>query len=247
MIEYVGVTKAFGAHTVLDDIHLAIRDGEITYVIGASGTGKSVLVKHAVGLLAPDAGRIRIDGEDVTDLGENGWRAIRRRYALVFQHPTLFDSMTLLDNVALPLRKHNRLSREDARRQASAFLARVGMDDKAHLMPAEVGPSERKRVAIARSLTLAPDCAILDEPTTGLDVVASGNVDAMIRHLSHELGKTVIVVSHDLRSIFGVADRIVFLYKGRVRLDGPPAAFRASEDPVVRQFVRGDPDGPMET
>ena len=120
------------------------------------------------------------------------------------------------------------------------------MNAKSHLMPSEVGPSERKRVAIARSLTLAPDCAILDEPTTGLDVVASGNVDDMIRHLSRDLGKTVVVVSHDLRSIFGVADRIVFLYKGRVHLDGPPRAFRASEDPLVRQFVRGDPDGPME-
>lgn len=247
MIEFVGVTRSFGPLTVLDRIDLTILDGEITYVIGASGTGKSVLVKHAVGLLAPDAGRIRIDGEDVTDVDEAAWRAIRRRYALVFQHPTLFDSMTLLDNVALPLRKHSGLSREAARREADTFLARVGMEAKAHLMPAEVGPSERKRVAIARSLTLAPECAILDEPTTGLDVVASGNVDEMIRHLSRDLGKTVVVVSHDLRSIFGVADRIVFLYKGRVHLDGPPRAFRTSEDPLVRQFVRGDPDGPMET
>jgi len=247
VIEFAGIHKSFGTHRVLEDIHLTIRDGEITYVIGASGTGKSVLVKHAVGLLAPDAGRIRIDGEDVTDLDEAGWRGIRKRYALVFQHPTLFDSMTLLDNVALPLRKHRRMGREDARREATTFLESVQMADKAGLMPAEVGPSERKRVAIARSLTLAPDCAILDEPTTGLDVVASGNVDAMIRHLARDLGKTVVVVSHDLRSIFGVADRIVFLYKGRVRLDGPPSAFRASDDPVVRQFVRGDPDGPMET
>lgn len=247
MIEFVGLTKSFGPLTVLDDINLTIRDGEITYVIGASGTGKSVLVKHAVGLLAPDAGRVRIDGEDVTDLDESAWRSIRRRYALVFQHPTLFDSMSLLDNVALPLRKHNGLSRDAARREAGAFLERVGMDAKSHLMPSEVGPSERKRVAIARSLTLAPDCAILDEPTTGLDVVASGNVDDMIRNLSHDFGKTVVVVSHDLRSIFGVADRIVFLYKGCVHLDGPPRVFRASEDPLVRQFIRGDPDGPMET
>lgn len=247
MIEYVGVSKRFDAHPVLDHIDLTLKDREITYIIGSSGTGKSVLVKHAVGLLRPDAGRIRIDGQDVTDLNEAGWRDIRKRYALVFQHPTLFDSMSLLDNVALPLRKHQGLSREAARQSARDFLERVDMDSKADLMPAEVGPSERKRVAIARSLTLSPDCAILDEPTTGLDIVASENIDAMIRDLAHRMRKTVIVVSHDLRSIFGVADRIVFLYKGRIRLDGPPAAFRDADDPIVRQFVRGDPAGPMET
>lgn len=247
MIAFHAVSKSFGPKQVLDAITLTLYDREITYVIGASGTGKSVLVKHAVGLLSPDSGHIEIDGVDVTNFGEGRWAAIRRRYALVFQHPNLFDSMTLRENVALPLRTQARLSRAASMKEAERYLAMVQMEAKADLMPAEIGPSERKRVAIARSLTLEPECAILDEPTTGLDVVASANVDAMIGHLARDLGKTVIVVSHDMRSILGVADRIIFLYKGRVRLDGSPAVFRASEDPVVRQFIRGEPVGPMET
>ena len=247
MIEFLALTKSFGPKLVLDHIDLTIRDREVTYVIGASGTGKSVLVKHAVGLLRPDSGSVVIDGADVTDLSEEDWRAIRTRYVLVFQNSTLFDSMTLAENVALPLRVHSRLRRDEANRRAADFLQMVQLADKADLMPSEVGPSERKRVAIARALTLGPECAILDEPTTGLDLVAAANVDAMISHLARDLRKTVVVVSHDLRSMFGVADRIVFLYKGRVRLDGPPMAFRASDDPVVRQFVGGEPEGPMET
>ncbi len=241
----MGLTKSFGDHRVLDGVDLAIRDGEITYIIGTSGTGKSVLVKHAVGLLRPDSGRVLIEGTDVSDLPERAWAPIRRRYVLVFQHSTLFDSMTLRENVALPLRKHRGLSRAEARERAMDYLRLVRMEDRADRMPAEVGPSERKRVAISRALTLDPHCAILDEPTTGLDVIASATVDDLIRRLSRELGRTVVVVSHDLRSIFGVADRIVFLYKGRVWLDGPPGAFLASDDPVVRQFIRGDPNGPI--
>jgi len=247
VIAFRGLRKSFGAKVVLDGIDLEIRDREITYVIGASGTGKSVLMKTAVGLLVPDSGRIFVDGEDVTDFGESRWRAIRTSHALVFQHPNLFDSMTLRENVALPLRKHRRISRKAALVAATDYLALVGMEDKGDLMPDEVGPSERKRVSIARALTLDPTCAILDEPTTSLDVLASRTIDELISRLARDLGKTVIVVSHDLRSIFGVADRIIFLYKGHVHLDGPPTAFRASRDPVVRQFVGGEPEGPMET
>ena len=247
MFAFQGIRKSFGEKRVLDGIDLVIRDHEVTFVIGASGTGKSVLMKTAVGLLAPDEGRVLVDGEDVTDLSESGWQRIRRRHALVFQHPNLFDSMTLRENVALPLRKHRRISRKAALKGALEYLAMVHMERDADLMPDEVGPSQRKRVSIARALTMDPDSAILDEPTTGLDVVASRNIDDLIGHLARDLGKTVVVVSHDLRSIFGVADRIVFLYKGRVHLDGPPAVFRASPDPVVRQFIGGEPEGPMET
>ncbi|MBM4397217.1 MAG: ATP-binding cassette domain-containing protein [Deltaproteobacteria bacterium] len=247
MIEYRGVSRSFGPKVVLDRVDLVIRDREITYVIGASGTGKSVLVKHAVGLLSPDSGRVLVDGTDVTDFTEDQWRPVRRRCVLVFQASTLFDSMTLRDNVALPMRIHGKVPRHEARDLATGYLEAVGLASKADMMPAEVAPSERKQVSIARALTLSPECLILDEPTTGLDVVAGAMVDRLIAHLARDLGKTVIVVSHDLRSIFGVADRIVFLYKAAVRLDGPPAAFRASTDPVVRQFVGGEPTGPMET
>ena len=166
---------------------------------------------------------------------------------MVFQHPNLFDSMTLRKNVALPLRMHRRISRARALEEATSFLDRVDLSQKADLLPAQVGPSERKRVSIARSLTLDPDWAILDEPTTGLDPVAARSIDRLAIHLCREMGKSVVVVSHDLTSIFTIADRIIFLYKGRVRLDGTPEDFRRSEDPVVRQFITGAPEGPMET
>lgn len=247
MIAFEGISKGFDGRPVLDGIDLGIREGEITFVIGSSGTGKSVLMKHVVGLLVPDAGRVILDGEDTSSFSEERWREARRRYAMVFQHPNLFDSMTLRENVALPLRMHRRISRARALEEAMSFLDRVGMSQKADLLPAQVGPSERKRVSIARSLTLDPDWAILDEPTTGLDPVAARSIDRLAIHLCREMGKSVVVVSHDLTSIFTIADRIIFLYKGRVRLDGTPEDFRRSEDPVVRQFITGAPEGPMET
>ncbi len=247
MIAFEGISKGFDGRPVLDGIDLGIREGEITFVIGSSGTGKSVLMKHVVGLLVPDAGRVILDGEDTSSFSEERWREARRRYAMVFQHPNLFDSMTLRENVALPLRMHRRISRARALEEAMSFLDRVGMSQKADLLPAQVGPSERKRVSIARSLTLDPEWAILDEPTTGLDPVAARSIDRLATHLCREMGKSVVVVSHDLTSIFTIADRIIFLYKGRVRLDGTPEDFRRSEDPVVRQFITGAPEGPMET
>lgn len=247
MIELLSLTKKFNEKIVLDHIDLTIYDTQITYIIGSSGTGKSVLVKHIVGLLEPDEGKVIIDGIDTTGFTEEQWRQIRKRYVMVFQQSTLFDSMTLRENVALPLRLHNRLSHKEALEKAEEYLKMVGMDSRADLMPSDVGPSERKRVSLARALTLSPACAILDEPTTGLDPIAAANVDSMIMHLGRTLGRTAIVVSHDLRSTFSVADRVIFLYKGRVRLDGPPSSFKESEDQVVQQFIRGEPTGPMET
>jgi len=247
VFEFREVSKSFGSTDVFSRISLTLRDREITYIIGTSGTGKSVLVKLGIGLIPPDQGHILVDGVDVTDFTEAQWRPIRKQHVMVFQHSTLFDSMTLRDNVALPLRRHAGLSRAEARIRAIDFLRMMQMDPKADWMPSEVGPSERKRVAIARALALSPECAILDEPTTGLDILAAATVDHVITRLGRELGKTVIVVSHDLRSIFGVADRIIFLYKGRVHLDGNPDDFRHSGDPVVRQFITGEATGPMET
>jgi len=247
VFEFREVSKAFGDHPVFSRLSLTLHDREITYIIGSSGTGKSVLIKLGLGLIHPDEGRILVDGQDVTDLSEAAWRPIRKRNVLVFQHSTLFDSMTLRENVALPLRRHAGLSRQAALDHAVEYLELMQMADQADRMPQEIGPSERKRAAIARALALSPQCAILDEPTTGLDVLTAASVDEVIVRLGRVLGKTVIVVSHDIRSIFGVADRIIFLYKGQVHLDGSPGDFRESTDPVVRQFVNGDASGPMET
>lgn len=245
-IEFIDIHKAFGPNKVLDGVTLTVERGQIVFIIGKSGAGKSVLVKHLVGLMRQDAGRILFEGEDITDYTENDFFTMRKRCAMVFQHSTLFDSMTLLQNVALPIRKHRGLSNTEALKAARVKLELVHMESMADRYPAEIGDGLRKRVAIARALTLDPQYVVFDEPTTGLDPVSAVRVDRLIREMSDETGVTSIVVSHDLRSIFGVADRIVMLYQGRIRLDGTPADFRACDDPVVHQFVNGHAEGPME-
>ena len=245
MIEFVDIHKCFGAQVVLEGVSLTVERGQVLYIIGKSGAGKSVLVKHLVGLIKPDSGIIRFEGQDISGWRERDFYPLRRRCALVFQHSTLFDALTLLENVALPLRKHRKLGPAEAGQLALGYLAQVQMDHLAHQRPAAIGDGLRKRVAIARALTLEPDYLIFDEPTTGLDPVSAVRVDRLIRRLSDELGVTSLVVSHDLRSIFGVADRAVMLYEGKVRLDGPPEAFRTSDDPVVAQFVNARSEGPM--
>lgn len=246
MIEFVDIVKRFGPKLVLDGVSLSVPTGRVLYIVGTSGAGKSVLVKHLVGLLRPDEGRVLLDGVDVTWLSERELAPIRKKCAMVFQNSTLFDSMSLVENVALPLRKHFRLSRAESRRRAMEKLALVQMDAYADGYAADIGDGLRKRVAIARALTLDPQYVIFDEPTTGLDPMAAAHVDDLIRSLRRDAGVTAIVVSHDLRSIFTVADRIAMIYQGRIRLDGTPATFRATEDPVVRQFILGLPEGPMD-
>lgn len=245
MIEFIDIHKRFGANVVLDGVSITVETGRVLYIIGASGAGKSVLVKHLVGLLRPDSGRVILDGQEVTWLDERGFYPIRRKCAMVFQNSTLFDSMTLLENVMLPLRKHFKMSRKDAAVAATAKLELVNMEGEAHQYPSAIGDGLRKRVAIARALTLDPQFVIFDEPTTGLDPIAAATVDDLIRSLRADAGVTSIVVSHDLRSIFTVADRIAMIYQGKIRLDATPAGFRDSDDPVIHQFVNGLPDGPM--
>lgn len=246
MIEFIDIHKAFGGNSVLDGVSVTVQTGQILFIIGKSGAGKSVLVKHLVGLLRQDSGRILFEGTDISDYAEKDFYEMRKRCAMVFQHSTLFDSMTLVENVALPIRKHRGVTRAEALSQAMTKLKLVHMDHLADRAPAEIGDGLRKRVAIARALTLDPAYVIFDEPTTGLDPVSAIRVDRLIREMSDRTGVTSIVVSHDLRSIFGIADRIVMLYQGKVLLDGSPAEFRGSGIAVVRQFVNGLAEGPME-
>jgi phospholipid/cholesterol/gamma-HCH transport system ATP-binding protein len=208
--------------------------------------GKSVLIKHLVGLLRPDSGQVLLDGEDITHLTERQFYRVRMKCGMVFQHSTLFDSMTCLENVALPLRKHRPIRMRKALEAAMERLRQVRMEDFAHVYPAALGDGMRKRVAIARTLMLEPKYVLFDEPTTSLDPISARRVDALIRELSDRLGVTSVVVSHDLVSIFSVSDRIAMLYKGEVRLLGTPEEFRRSEDPIVQQFIRGEAEGPME-
>jgi phospholipid/cholesterol/gamma-HCH transport system ATP-binding protein len=246
LIEFRHIKKSFGPKSVLDDVTFDVRDGEVFFIIGASGVGKSVLIKHLVGLLYPDAGEIWLDGEEISKKDEEGMYAIRKKCAMVFQHSTLFDSMTCVENVALPLRKHKGHSAKESIAEARRRLEIVRMAEFAEHYPAELGDGMRKRVAIARALTLDPQYVLFDEPTTSLDPVSARRVDALIRELSDKLGVTSIVVSHDLVSIFSIADRIVMLYKGKVRLLGTRDDFQGTTDGVVRQFIRGEAKGPMD-
>jgi phospholipid/cholesterol/gamma-HCH transport system ATP-binding protein len=218
----------------------------VFFIIGASGVGKSVLIKQLIGLLAPDAGEIWLDDEEVTRFSEQQMYRIRKKCAMVFQHSTLFDSITCLENVSLPLRKHFDLAPAQVLNRARQRLADVHMLAYADRFPAELGDGMKKRVAIARALTLDPRYVLFDEPTTSLDPVSARRVDKLIRELSDAMGVTSIVVSHDLKSIFSIADRIVMLYQGQVRALGAPSDFRNSDDAVIQQFINGRAEGPIE-
>ncbi len=246
-IEFRDVHKQFGPKKVLTGVTLKVEKGEVMFIIGTSGVGKSVTIKHLIGLLKPTRGEILLDGQMVQDLKEKDYYPIRKRCAMVFQSSTLFDSLSVADNVILPLRKHKRLRGAKARAEALALLDKVGMTEFAGRYPAELGDGMRKRVAIARALTLDPEYVLFDEPTTGLDPVSARRVDELIRRLSDEFGVTSIVVSHDLESIFSIADRIAMVYQGRIHLVGTRDEFRHSDDPVVQQFITGRSEGPMET
>jgi len=247
VIEFRDVHKAFGGKPVLRGVSMEIRAGEVMFIIGTSGVGKSVTIKMLIGLLSIDGGEILVDGDRVDTLSERELFPLRKRIAMVFQNATLFDSMTLAENVALPLRKHQGMRHKAAMTEAHTRLAQVGMDGFADRYPAGLSDGLRKRAAIARALTVDPDVVLFDEPTTGLDPQSARRIDRLIRQLSAERGMTSIVVSHDLTSIFAIADRISFIYQGRVHLCGTPEDFRSSPDPVVQQFITGQAVGEMET
>ena len=246
-VEWRDVHKAFGGKPVLRGMSLAVNTGEVMFIIGTSGVGKSVTIKHLIGLLRIDAGEIWFDGTRLDKLTERQLAPYRKRIGMVFQASTLFDSMTLAENVALPLRKHGKLSHDAALDEARRRLAQVYMAEHAERYPAELSDGMRKRAAIARTLALSPEVVLFDEPTTGLDPVSARRVDRLIRELADKLGVTAVVVSHDLPSIFGIADRVAFLYKGAVHAVATPAELRASADPIVQQFITGKSSGPMET
>jgi phospholipid/cholesterol/gamma-HCH transport system ATP-binding protein len=246
MIRFVNIVKSFGPKAVLEGVSFDVTPGEVFFIIGASGVGKSVLIKHLVGLMAPDDGEVWLDGQEISRFNEREMFPIRMKCAMVFQHSTLFDSMTCVENVALPLRKHRGMSLADSLEEAQRRLEAVQMGAFGDSYPAALGDGMKKRVAIARALTLDPKYVLFDEPTTSLDPVSARRVDELIRRLSGELGVTSVVVSHDLVSIFSVAHRVVMLYRGHVRILGTPQELKASPDGVVQQFIHGRAEGPME-
>jgi len=240
VIEFKGVRKAFGEHVVLDDLTLTVKDRETLVVIGYSGTGKSVLLKHVVGLLQPDAGGVIVDGQSVPDLDREELSALRAQIGYVFQFAALFDSMTVAENVALGLRRRALGEDEIAERvsEALALVDLTGNDDK---LPAELSGGMRKRVGIARAIALRPRYILYDEPTTGLDPVTSAVIDQLMVRTREHLGVTGIVVTHDMRSAYTVGDRIAMLYEGRIRQVGSVGEIQATQDSLVRQFIEGIP------
>lgn len=246
MIEYRNIWKSFGPKTILKGVDLMVEQAEIVFIVGSSGAGKSVLVKHLVGLLKPDQGDIYLDGQEISRLSEPEFYPIRKRVGYVFQHSTLFDSLTILENLVLPIRQHRKVSKKESRERAMEKLKLVRMEHVAGRYPAELSDGMRKQVAIARTLTMEPAYVIYDEPTTGLDPLAARRVDRLIREMSDQLGVTSMVVSHDLTSIFTISDRIALLYKGEFLFDGDRQAFRKETNPIIQQYIHGRAEGPME-
>ena len=238
MIEFQDLHKAFGAKPVLAGLTLEVRDRETLVIIGYSGSGKSVALKHIVGLLHPDAGDVIVDGRAVSTLDRPALTALRREIGFVFQFAALFDSMTVSDNLALGLRRRGLAEEEIAERvrEALALVDLTGTDER---YPAELSGGMRKRVGIARAIALRPRYVLYDEPTTGLDPVTSAVMDRLMVRTREHLGGTGVVVTHDMRSAYTVGDRIAMLYEGRIRQVGTVAEIQASEDPVVRQFIEG--------
>jgi len=242
MIKVSGLRKSFHGHAVLNGLDLEVPAGSITIIIGRSGGGKSVFLKHLLGLLRPDSGHIEVDGVDVTRLRGRALDEVRKRYGVVFQGGALFDSMTCRDNVAFPLREKLRLATAEIRTQVDMALERVGLAGIGNKYPEEVSGGMRKRVAIARALVTEPEIVFFDEPTTGLDPVLVNTIHRLILELHRRSKFTAVMVSHEIPEIFEIADRVGMLHQGRIVEQGPPAAIQESANPIVRQFIRGEPD-----
>jgi phospholipid/cholesterol/gamma-HCH transport system ATP-binding protein len=240
-IELAGVRKAFGQRVILNAISLTVQDGETLAVIGYSGSGKSVMLKTIVRLLEADAGTVHVDGQDVAALRRDALFDLRRRVGYVFQFAALFDSMTVFDNVAMGLRKM-RMREPELGGRVHESLKLVEMDGYQDRLPAELSGGQRKRVGLARAIATRPKYVLYDEPTTGLDPVTTAVIDGLILKMSQELGVTSVVVTHDMKSAYRVADRVAMLYEGDIRWVGTPAQLQQVEDPVVRGFIEGRPE-----
>ena len=246
MIRVKDLCKAFDQQPVLRGLSLEVAEGEILVVIGRSGGGKSVLLKHLLGLLRADQGQIVVDGTDVTRLRGSALDKIRARYGVVFQGGALFDSMSVFDNVAFPLREKTRLPRGEIAQRVEAKLAQVGLTGMGYKNPAEISGGMRKRVAIARALVTEPEVVFLDEPTTGLDPILVNAIHHLIRELHRTFRFTAVMVSHEIPEIFQIADRVAMLHDGMIVESGAPDAIQASTSPIVQQFIRGEIEGALQ-
>jgi phospholipid/cholesterol/gamma-HCH transport system ATP-binding protein len=238
-LRYVGLHKAFAGNEVLRGVDLDIPLGQTVVVLGGSGSGKSVLLRHAIGLHRPDAGSVWVDDEEITGLSEEQMIGPRKKVGMLFQAGALFDSMSVLDNVAFSLREHTDWPRDRIEGRVSEVLQLVELEGVDALMPSDLSGGMRKRVALARAIALAPRALLYDEPTTGLDPITATTINNLIRSLQTRLGVTSIVVTHDIQSAFTVADRIAFLYEGKILFDGTAEEARRADEPRLQRFLRG--------
>lgn len=245
-IELRDVHKRLGKKLVLDGVSLAVRRGEVFCIMGGSGAGKSVTLKNMIGLMRPDSGSILLEGVEITQAVRKEIDRVRGRMGYVFQYSALLNSMNVFENVALPLREHDKLTEEEIRKRVEEVLLLVRLErDDFSKLPGELSGGMRKRVSLARAIVRKPDIILYDEPTSGLDPVTTAKVNEMIVDMQAKLGVTSIVVTHDVPSMMRIADRAALLFRGKVKFVGTPKEFETSEDPVVRQFIRGESQGPI--
>lgn len=239
MIEIINVTKGFNSHRVLDGANLTVRDGETMVIIGRSGGGKTVLLKHMIGLMMPDEGQVIVDGKDLSHASAEEVNQLRLKFGMLFQGAALFDSLTVGENVAFALREHTPMSEEEIRQRVRECLALVGLKEIGHLKPAELSGGMRKRVGLARALALKPEIILYDEPTTGIDPIMADSINLLIKELHDRLKVTAVAVTHDMVSAYKIADRIAMLHEGKIIQVGSPEEIRYTTNPLVKQFVLG--------
>ena len=240
MIQVRGLEKSFGGVPVLRGIDLDVPEGEVTCVIGRSGSGKSVLMRHVIGLVRPDAGRVVVDGAPLAELTYGELRQVRRKFGVLFQGGALFDSMTARENVEFPLRTFTDLTRDQVRARADECLALVELPDAGPKKPAELSGGQQKRVALARAIAVEPKYILYDEPTSGLDPETSNTIDDLIDRLGRTMGTTSVVVTHDMHSVLSIADRIAFVHQGRIHWTGTVDDLHGATDPTLLDFVRAN-------
>lgn len=246
VIKVEDLVKTFGERRVLDGVNLEIYEGETFVIMGGSGCGKSTLLRHLIGALKPDSGRVLIKGKDITKIAEHDLDEIKKNFGMLFQSAALLDSLTVEENVSLPLREHTKLAPEIISIMVKMKLGLVGLRGFEHHLPAELSGGMKKRVGLARAIAMDPDIVFYDEPTSGLDPVVAAVIDKLILDLSKKLLITSVVVTHDMQSVFRIADRIAMLHKGRILQIGTPDEIKNCDNPLVQQFITGNVEGPIQ-
>jgi phospholipid/cholesterol/gamma-HCH transport system ATP-binding protein len=245
MIRIIDLHKSFGPKKVLRGINLAIEKGETMVVIGQSGSGKSVLIKHLIGLLKPDSGEIYVEDVEITHLRDDELMRITKKFGLLFQGAALFDSMTVAENVRFGLERYTRLSEEEMQKRVAESLGLVGLSEAECLMPFELSGGMKKRVGLARAIAYRPEIMLYDEPSTGIDPIRADAINDLINKLKCDMGITSVVITHDMVSSYKIADRIAMLYDGEIIEVGTPGEIRSSENAIIQQFIHGQADGPI--